>query len=514
MNEKLAAKLKNLPNSAGVYFHKNQAGEVIYVGKAANLKNRVRWYFQNLDRHDTKTRALVTEIVMTDWLEVETELDALFLESEMIKRYKPQYNILLRDDKSPTFVRISFRESIPFVSFTKNPLDDGAEYFGPFYATFAIKKSVRLLRKIFPFYENAKLPAPNNLNSQIGLTPQLENFEAGSPEFEEKLKIYRRNLRQLARYLRGERSKIQSEIELEMRNLALAQKFEEAAKKRNQLRDLAALGTQVIFSRDEFLDISKDKALSQLAQILGQKTPPRRIEAFDISHIGGENTVGSMVVFSNGLSDKSEYRKFKTRLGGNDDFANMREVLSRRFSKKNEKWGTPDLILIDGGKGQLSAVFDVIPPKITVVGVAKREEEIIVHRSKSGVNLSWIEQNFDTGMIKKDGDFFAIKLHSQRHSHGHARNLLGENLSEFDDLTKLFQRIRDESHRFAINYHTTLRNKSQVKNRLEQINGIGPKTRVKLMREFGSVSKIREASEGEISKIVGQKLAQKIKSEL
>lgn len=514
MNEALAAKLKNLPNTPGVYFHKNQAGEVIYVGKAANLKNRVRSYFQNIDRHDTKTRALVAEIAMTDWLEVDTELDALFLESEMIKRYKPQFNILLRDDKSPTFVRIGFNENLPFVGFTKNPLDDGAEYFGPFYATFAVKKSVRLLRKVFPFYENAKLPARNNLNSQIGLTPGLENFEAGSLEFEEKMKFYRANLRQLARYLKGERSKIQTEITLEMNNLALEHRFEEAAKKRNQLRDLVALGTQVIFSREEFLDISKDYALNQLAEILSLKAPPRRIEAFDISHLGGENTVGAMVVFSNGLSDKSQYRKFKTRLGGNDDYANMREVLTRRFSKKNEKWGRPDLILIDGGKGQLGAVFDVIPPQITVVGIAKREEEIIIHESKSGVNLAWLEQNLGSEFVRREGEFWVVKLHSQRHSHGHARNLLGENSSKFGDLVKLFQRIRDESHRFAINYHTTLRNKSQVKNRLEQIAGVGPKTRAKLMREFGSVSKIKSASTGEIAKIVGENLAQKIKENL
>ena len=134
MNAKLAEKLKNLPNSAGVYFHKNSKNEIIYVGKAANLRNRVRQYFQNSARHDTKTQALVAEITDTDWLEVETELDALFLESEMIKRYKPQFNILLRDDKSPTYVRIGWRDEIPHISFTKLPRDDSAEYFGPFYA--------------------------------------------------------------------------------------------------------------------------------------------------------------------------------------------------------------------------------------------------------------------------------------------------------------------------------------------------------------------------------------------
>ena len=139
MNSQLSAKLKTLPIQPGVYFHKDKNGTIIYVGKAANLKNRVRQYFQNIAAKDVKTRALVAEIAMTDWITVETEIDALFLESEMIKRYKPQYNILLRDDKSPTYVRIGFKDEIPAVSFTRAPLDDGGEYFGPFYNGSAVK---------------------------------------------------------------------------------------------------------------------------------------------------------------------------------------------------------------------------------------------------------------------------------------------------------------------------------------------------------------------------------------
>jgi excinuclease ABC subunit C len=224
-----------------------------------------------------------------------------------------------------------------------------------------------------------------------------------------------------------------------------------------------------------------------------------------------------MAVFANGLSDKREYRKFKMRTGGNDDFANMREVLTRRFSMKNSKWPKPDLILIDGGKGQLSAAFEVLPPEIPVVGVAKREEEIIVHSQKSGIKIDWFEQNLGAKNgfeVRRDGEFFVANLHGQTHSRGHARNLLGENNSEFSDLTKLFQRIRDESHRFAINYHSTIRTKSQIKNRLEEISGVGAKTRAKLMRKFGSIKKIEQASTSEIAEIVGEKLAEKIKQNL
>ena len=519
MNKQLSKKLKELPNSAGVYFHKNSKGEIIYVGKAANLKNRVRQYFQNSRGKDPKTEALVAEIVMTDWIEVETEIDALFLESEMIKRYKPQYNILLRDDKSSTYVRIGFRDKIPHVSFTKNPLDDFAEYFGPFYNSNAVKKSVRLLRRVFPYYLSEKMPARNSLDFQIGLTPGLENFEPNSPEYQQKMTEYKRNLRQLSRYLKGERKMLQLEIEKEMLDFANEQNFEMAAKKRNQLRDLSELGRQVIFSNEEFLDISKDHALVKLAEILSLEIPPRRIEAFDISHTGGENNVASMVVFTNGLSDKREYRKFKMTTGGNDDFLHMKEVLMRRFSKRNEKWGWPDLVLIDGGKGQLSAVREVLPRDILAIGIAKRDEEIIFDTQNPNLKTSWLDKNFEKNdrdfSVRREGDFLILNLHLlQSHSHGHARNLLGESNSEFSDLTKLFQRIRDEAHRFAINYHSNLRTKKQTQNALEKLDGVGTKTRAKLLREFGSLKKIRETPVQELSKIVGEKLAQKIKQNL
>lgn len=519
MNKQLSKKLKELPNSAGVYFHKNSKGEIIYVGKAANLKNRVRQYFQNSRGKDPKTEALVAEIVMTDWIEVETEIDALFLESEMIKRYKPQYNILLRDDKSSTYVRIGFRDKIPHVSFTKNPLDDFAEYFGPFYNSNAVKKSVRLLRRVFPYYLSEKIPARNSLDFQIGLTPGLENFEPNSPEYQQKMTEYKRNLRQLSRYLKGERKMLQLEIEKEMLDFANEQNFEMAAKKRNQLRDLSELGRQVIFSNEEFLDISKDHALVKLAEILSLEIPPRRIEAFDISHTGGENNAASMVVFTNGLSDKREYRKFKMTTGGNDDFLHMKEVLIRRFSKRNEKWGWPDLVLIDGGKGQLSTVREVLPRDILAIGIAKRDEEIIFDTQNPNLKTSWLDKNFEKNdrdfSVRREGDFLILNLHLlQSHSHGHARNLLGESNSEFSDLTKLFQRIRDEAHRFAINYHSNLRTKKQTQNALEKIDGVGTKTRAKLLREFGSLKKIRETPVQELSKIVGEKLAQKIKQNL
>lgn len=525
MNTQLTDKLKTLPSEPGVYFHKDKNDTIIYVGKAANLKNRVRQYFQNIAAKDVKTQALVEEIMMVDWMTVETEIDALFLESEMIKRYKPQYNILLRDDKSPTYVRIGFRDEIPAVSFTRAPLDDGGEYFGPFYNGNAIKKSVRLLRKVFPYYLRSTLPKKNNLDYQIGLTPGLENYQLGSLEFSEKMAEYKKSLRVLARYLKGERKKIQREIQREMKDAAENHDFEQAAKKRNQLRDLSELGQQIIFSSEEFLDISKDHAMVQLAEILSLKQPPKRIEAYDISHTGGQNTTASMVVFTNGLADKREYRKFKMRSGGNDDYLHMKEVLTRRFAARNAKWPAPELILIDGGKGQLAAAAKVVSElvdvanliPIPIISIAKRNEEIIIGRNISNIKLDWLEQKLrlpPDGEIdtREEADYITLNLHSrQSHSRGHAKNLLGESHSKYTDLTKLIQRIRDESHRFAITYHSSLRAKSQTKNMLEEIEGIGPKTRAKLLRKFGSLKKIKEAEVDELATVTSRTNALRIK---
>src|SRR5882757_821170 len=179
MNKKLEDKLKELPRSPGVYFHKNASGEIIYVGKAAVLKNRVRQYFQSQRDMDVKTRALVAEIADTDWTETESEIDALFLESEMVKRYMPRFNILLRDDKSQTYVRIDMKSEWPHVAFTRNPADDGADYYGPYYNGYAIKKALRYLRRVFPYYiKPPKEGVRPELDTYIGLSPRLGTSSA------------------------------------------------------------------------------------------------------------------------------------------------------------------------------------------------------------------------------------------------------------------------------------------------------------------------------------------------
>lgn len=511
MNTALEAKLKTLPRSSGVYFHKSEGGEIIYVGKAAVLKNRVRQYFQSSRDMDVKTRALVAEIYDTDWIETESEIDALFLESEMVKRYMPRYNILLRDDKSQTFVRIDMKSLWPHVSFTRNPADDGAEYYGPYYNGFAVKKALRYLRKIFPYYtKSPKVDERPDLDSHIGLSPK-----PGTTSEE-----YHATLRKLVRYFEGGRKALAKEIERDMKTAAGLHDYETAAQLRNKLRDLSELQRRIMFGDREFLDISKDKALSDIATILGLKKIPVRIEGYDISHMGGTNVVASMVVFSNGVSDRAEYRKFKTKIEHNNDTFNMNETLVRRFSPKNVKsWGMPHLLMIDGGKGQLESAIKALEQRgvsVPIMSIAKREEEIIVHKTRSNIItdaiVELIKHPNDDVFVEESGEFYVINLHpGQRNASSHSKNLRGGSVTNrYSDVVRLFQRIRDESHRFAVSYHTVLKRQKQTESTLEEIPGIGPATRKKLIKTFGSLRGVKAATPEELAAAVGEAKAQKI----
>ena len=358
MDEALKQKLTKLPVSPGVYFHKNAAGEIIYVGKAAVLKNRVRQYFQKSQK-DTKTMSLVAEIAVTGWITVDTEMDALFLESEMIKRYKPKWNILLRDDKAVSYIRINLKDEVPYISFTRTPQDDKATYIGPFYGKSTVEKAVRVLRKIFPYYTKP-YTGKKTLDTDLGLTPGIEVGKATA-------KDYKRNLRKLIRYLEGDREKLLKDLEKTMHSESAAGNYELAAEARDQLMGLKELKKKIVFSDKEFLDISSDQALKQLQDLLELPAPPRRIEGYDISHQSGTNTVGSMVVFINGASARSEYRKFKIRTSKNDDLKSIREVITRRL--KHSEWELPNLVILDGGTTQVNAVVPLLAPyDIPVIG--------------------------------------------------------------------------------------------------------------------------------------------------
>ncbi|HMR72866.1 MAG TPA: excinuclease ABC subunit UvrC [Candidatus Saccharibacteria bacterium] len=509
MNKQLADKLKTLPKTPGVYFHKSAAGEIIYVGKAAVLKNRVRQYFQKSRLRDAKTDALVAEIAMTDWMEVESELEALFLEAEMIRRYMPRYNILLRDDKSLSYIRIDIQSDYPTVTTTHHPLDDGAEYFGPYFSLYSIRQALKLLRRIFPFATNRQTGQKRaTLHYHLGLDPGLESGKTSLAE-------YRASLRRLIAVIKGKKQTILKELERDMHRAAKEHRFEDAARIRNQLRHLQELGRQVIFSDKEFLDISKDQALVQLQELLSLKQPPRRIEGFDVSHMSGTHVVASMVTFVNGVSKRDEYRKFKLTKQQNDDYASMHEVLQRRFSEKNRKaWGLPDIVLVDGGIGQLGSAIGAIRANntsVAVIGLAKREEELLVHAVESGVDSSFLEslihQPRPGVSVVRRGDIYALNLHvGQMNAGSHSKNLRGgSSISPYTDTVKLLQRIRDESHRFAVSYHSTLKRSNQTKSILDEIPGIGPASRKKLLRAFGSVRVVMAASQNDLQHVMGQK---------
>ena len=421
MNEDLKKKLATLPSAPGVYFHKNKQGEVIYVGKAAVLKNRVRQYFHHDKNRDPKTAALIDEIYMTDWIVVDNEMDALFLESEMIKRYKPKWNILLRDDKNVSYVRIDMESEIPFVSMTRQPLGDNAKYIGPFYAKHTISDALRILRKIFPYYDRP-YTGKKTLDTDLGLTPGIEIGKTTPKE-------YHKILKNLIRYLEGERQELLEDIEAEMKLESEKGNYERAAELRNELFGLKGLKKKIIFSDKEFLDISSDQALLELQRLLNLPEPPRRIEGYDISHQSGQDVVASMVVFTNGVSNRSEYRKFKLHEQKNDDTGSLKEVLTRRL--KHTEWDYPNLIILDGGVQQVSSVLPLLEEhKIPVIG-----------RDKSGDHA----KSAPVKIVIPGDEYKTVEFAHDSH------------------VARLIARIDEEAHRFAITYHTLLKNKRLLK---------------------------------------------------
>jgi excinuclease ABC subunit C len=298
---------------------------------------------------------------------------------------------------------------------------------------------------------------------------------------------YKKTLRKLMMYLKGERVKLIHQLELEMKTAAAHQEFEVAAKRRNQIHNLKELQKQILFSDREFMDISKDQALSGLCNLLTLKGAPKRIEGYDISHMSGTNNVASMVVATNGVADKAEYRKFKMRIPGNNDFAHMHEVISRRFSGKHLDWPKPYLLLIDGGKGQLGAALTALEERgvaIPAVGLAKRLEEIVVHKTRSNVTLD--TSHYPEAFVSEYEDFYVVLLPKDSH------------------IVKLLQRVRDESHRFAVSYHTVLKRQKQTASELDEIPGIGPATRKKLIQSFGSLRAVKNAKRAQIVAVIGE----------
>lgn len=480
ISDQLKNKLATLPTTPGVYQYKNAKGKLIYIGKAANLKNRVSSYFQASRHRDPKTEILVGEIATVDWIVVGSEAEALFLESELIKRYKPPFNIDWKDEKNFIYVKIPVTDEFPVVSYVRRPLDDRAKYFGPFTSSDSLRRAMKVLRRVFPFVTHATLPPRGCLQFHLGLCPGPEENAISARD-------YKHNLKKLMLYLGGHQDKLIATLEREMAQAAKKQNFELAAKTRDQLAALQALPHKRVFSDQEMFDLTLDQALVGLSDQLGLKGLPRRIEAYDISNFQGTDAVASMTVFQDGLPARDQYRKFKMRARGPNDFAMMSEVISRRFALKGEveNWPKPDLVLIDGGKGQLSAALEsmrAFEVDLLTIGLAKREEDIIRSR------------RYDAGSDTHDFEIIRLPHSSQA--------------------LQLLQRIRDEAHRFAVNYHAHIRDQRVRRSALDEIPGIGPANRKKLIKAFGSVHGVKEADEQTLATVIGPAKATIVKEHL
>ena len=581
MNDLLNNKITNIPQKPGVYQFINDKGEIIYIGKAKNLRTRVRSYFQKNKYQTPKNQSMIKRILDLEWIVVSSEVEALLTEANLIKENKPHYNINLKDDKSFPYIRIT-KEAYPRIFITREIVKDGSRYFGPYTDVYVLRRSLKAVHKIFPIRSCDFLLDKKTIQSlKVDLCLDFHIKKCDGPcqnlisEDE-----YNKMIKRVISFLQGRTTETEVYINDQMLKAANDTRYEDAGMYRDQLdaiknfkdrqrkvaadfddRDVIALSRKDnmcisvivrirngrIHSREKIsmnisdetdsdiielvitqfylnsdfipkvlnvsdiptnktqlihwlkekrngnieikLPIKGDKAreirlaeqnaklllgewiinrtkrrelipkmIQQLQEDLQLNIPPRRIEAFDISHLGGEDTVASMVSFIDGKAKKSEYRKYKIKgVNGIDDFAAIREVVVRRYRKlKDEKSSYPDLILIDGGKGQLnmaiSALRDLGLDYLLVIGLAKRLEEVFV------------PGNSDPQSIPKNSPGLI-----------------------------LLRKIRDEAHRFALTYQKQKRNKKVRESIFDSVNGMGPKRIQSLLRSFEGIENIANA---------------------
>ncbi len=606
----LGEKLDSLPTKPGVYQFKNTEEKIIYVGKAQNLRNRVRQYFsakggsasggQKSRAFDAKLDALVSKIADVELIVTDSEVEALILEANLVKKLKPRYNVLLKDDKSFPYIVIT-NEPFPRVFVTRRVIRDGSRYFGPYTEVKTMRFALKTVRDIFMIRSCNYDLTPESIarrKFKICLDFHIKKCEGPCEGFV-SVEHYQAMIDKVAKVLRGRTDDVVAALEAEMEQLSAALKFEEAAKARDRFRalsvynekqkvvemkeidrDIIALALKgddacgVVFKvrngkvlgshhyylsnvegkeegeilenlleryylenedipgeislsgevnspaliqswldgkRNGTVNIETPKAgdraklvgmvkknaeflleelqlqkmkrgdfvphsVQSLQRDLRLSVPPRRIECFDISNTQGSDTVASMVVFVDAKPKKSEYRKFKIRsVAGPDDFASMREVIERRYSRMLEEGGTnPDLILVDGGKGQLSSAVEILQrlnlTGTPIIGLAKRLEEVFTPNESEPLTIPRTSSSL-----------------------------------------RLLQHVRDEAHRFAITYHRKLRSKRILNTELDLIKGVGKKRATELLEAFGSVQGVKFATEEQIAEIVGPKLAAEIK---
>jgi excinuclease ABC subunit C len=406
----LYARISKIPDRPGVYIMKDKNGRIIYIGKAKSLNRRVRSYFQDIDSLAQKQRYLVEKVCDVDYIITQTEAQALFLESKLIKDNVPKYNVSLKDDKSYPLVKIT-KEEYPAIFVCRPKRKRGAYFFGPFSSAGLLREALKVIRKIFPYRTCRIMPKSACLNYSLNLCPAPCIGAISKKE-------YLQNIKNISLVLEGKKEYLLSELAKMMRKKAQQQRFEEASKIKNQIEALSYIYKDRPGSYKDYLQEAE-----QLRDVLGLSVVPKRIEAFDISNIHGREAVGSLVCFYKGRPDKSNYRRFKIRETDYiNDYKMLAEITRRRYERlKRENRDLPDLIIIDGGKGQLSSVkkeLDKLNLDIPIFSIAKDKEVIFSTKRK---------------------DPIILPLRSKA--------------------LQLVRRVRDEAHRFAVSYHHILRRK-------------------------------------------------------
>jgi len=412
---------------------KDAAGVVIYVGKAKNLRSRAGSYFLKAASEDQRTDYWIGEIADIDFLSCDSEVDALLMESRLIKDVQPKFNKELKDDKTFPYLMITTREEFPRVEITREPKASGVKLYGPFASAGALRGAIAVLQRVFKF-RTCSLDISESDERWNWFRPCLLasiNQCTAPCNFRISKEDYRRDIRRLQTFLEGGKTKLLREMNEEMRSASKSLDFERAAVLRDEIQMLDRLeerGELETHEQPEVFYVDPKKGLEGLKRVLNLRETPRVIEGCDIAHLGGGETVASLVQFIDGLPFKPGYRRFRIQdVKGVDDFRSMYEVVSRRFRRLSDQGEAfPDILLIDGGKGQLNSAMaafrdqDITPP--TVISLAKREEEIFRPGHSESIRLS-------------------------RSSFG----------------LRLLQYVRDESHRFAQHYHHILRSKSTLK---------------------------------------------------
>ncbi|NOY41591.1 MAG: excinuclease ABC subunit UvrC [Planctomycetes bacterium] len=420
------------PQTPGVYLFQDQAGRVIYVGKAKNLRARVGSYFLKAAAEDQRTTRLVREAYDVDYLDAESEVDALLMESRLIKDIQPKYNRELRDDKSFPYLQITTREDFPRVEITREPRSSGVKLYGPFTSINSLRGALHVLQRVFQF-RTCSLDISEDDERWRWFRPCLlaSIKQCTAPcNLRISKEDYRRDIARLKKFLEGKRKPLLKEMRAEMQEAASKQRYEQAARLRDEVHMLESLNERGDLEKHEQPEVfymDPKKGLGGLQKVLKLKKTPRTIEGMDIAHLGGDETVASLVQFIDGLPFKPGYRRYRIReVEGIDDYASLQEVVARRFAGLRDEGDMfPDILLIDGGKGQLRRVVEAfeaisIDPPL-VLSLAKREELIYVNGREEPLRLS-------------------------RHAYA----------------LRLLQYVRDEAHRFAQHYHHILRRKKTL----------------------------------------------------